>query len=135
VKNDRIGHAESELTKKSNSDSLCCQESDSDSTQKPPTPDDPESATLLSGAQTAFKGTKSPPKQSSKPTPKWITLNGRPAGWRTVFSITKHEFSARRCQAKFLTSAKFLTCYCFSVILRLRRKKNSLAITFLMCVV
>ena len=28
-----------------------------------------------------------------------------------------------RCQAKFLTSAKFLTCYCFSVILIHRVKK------------
>jgi len=28
-----------------------------------------------------------------------------------------------RCQAKFLTSAKFLTCYCFSVISLLRIKK------------
>jgi len=34
-----------------------------------------------------------------------------------------------RCQAKFLT------CYCFSVILLLRIKKGSLEITFLMCVV
>jgi len=31
--------------------------------------------------------------------------------------------SGDRCQAKFLTSAKFLTCYCFSVILLLRIKK------------
>jgi len=28
-----------------------------------------------------------------------------------------------RCQAKFLTSAKFLTCYCFWVILLVRIKK------------
>jgi len=28
-----------------------------------------------------------------------------------------------RCQAKFLASAKFLTCCCFSVILLLRIKK------------
>jgi len=39
-----------------------------------------------------------------------------------------------QCQAKFLTSAKFLTCCCLSVILLLRIKKKSLAITFLMCV-
>jgi len=29
---------------------------------------------------------------------------------------------ANRCQAKFLTSAKLLTCYCLSVILLLRKK-------------
>jgi len=40
-----------------------------------------------------------------------------------------------RCQANFLTSAKFLTCYCFSVILLLSIKKQSLAITFSMCIV
>jgi len=40
-----------------------------------------------------------------------------------------------RYQAKFLTSAKFLTCYCLSLILLLRIKKWCLAITFLMCVV
>jgi len=34
-------------TKKFDSDSQCCQESDSDSTQKPPTPYDSNSATLL----------------------------------------------------------------------------------------
>jgi len=28
-----------------------------------------------------------------------------------------------RCQAKFLTPARFLTCYCLSVILLLRTKK------------
>jgi len=28
-----------------------------------------------------------------------------------------------RCQAKFLTSAKFLACYCFSVILLLRERE------------
>jgi len=64
VKNDPMGHAESELTKKSNSDSLCCQESDSDSTQKPPTPDDPESATLLSGAQRAHQNKAPSPPQN-----------------------------------------------------------------------
>jgi len=56
-----------------------------------------------------------------------------------VFPIGKHEFSAGRttgrCQAKFLTSAKFLTCYCYSVILLLRIHKQSLAFTFLMYVV
>jgi len=40
-----------------------------------------------------------------------------------------------RCQAKFVTSAKFVTCYCFSVILLLRIKKLSLVITFSMYVV
>jgi len=35
-----------------------------------------------------------------------------------------------RCQAKFLTSAKFLTCYYFSVILLLRIKKLSLELVF-----
>jgi len=39
VKNDTIGHPESGSDKKSDSDSQCCQESDS--TQKPPTPHDP----------------------------------------------------------------------------------------------
>jgi len=34
-----------------------------------------------------------------------------------------------------LTSAKLLTCYFLSVILLLRAKEYSLAITFLMCVV
>jgi len=29
----------------------------------------------------------------------------------------------RQCQAKFLTPAKFLTCYCLSVIVLLRKKK------------
>jgi len=40
-----------------------------------------------------------------------------------------------QCQAKFLTSSKVLTYYCLSVILLLRVKKLSLAISFLMCVV
>ena len=40
-----------------------------------------------------------------------------------------------RLQPKFLASANFLTCYCFSVILLLRIKKQSLPISFLMCVV
>jgi len=31
--------------------------------------------------------------------------------------------SRSRCQAKFLTSAKFLICYCFSVVLIIRIKK------------
>ena len=35
---------------------------------------------------------------------------------------------------KFLTSAKFLTCCCFSVILLLRIKKLCLVLRFLMCV-
>ena len=39
------------------------------------------------------------------------------------------------CQVKFLTSAEFLTCDCFSVILLLKIKKWSLAITFMMCAV
>ena len=33
------------------------------------------------------------------------------------------KFAIVRCQAKFLTSAKFLTCYCLSVTLLLRVKK------------
>ena len=40
-----------------------------------------------------------------------------------------------RCQAKFLSSAKFPTCYRLSVILLLRIKKLCLAMAFLMCVV
>jgi len=40
-----------------------------------------------------------------------------------------------QCQAKFLTSAKFLTCCCFSVVLLLRTTKLSLAIAFSVCVV
>jgi len=39
-----------------------------------------------------------------------------------------------RCQAKLLTSAKFLTYYCLPLILLLKPKEQSLAITFLMCV-
>ena len=83
MKNDRIGHAESELTKKSNSDSLCCQESDSDSTQKPPTPDDPESATLLSGAQepTKTKLQAHPKMDNTKREAGW--LEGRVFNYKT----------------------------------------------------
>jgi len=40
-----------------------------------------------------------------------------------------------RCQAKYLTSAKFLTYYFLSAILLVREKQQSLAITFWMCVV
>jgi len=49
--------------------------------------------------------------------------------------ILKFEKFPDSCQAKFLTSAKFLTCYCYSVILLLRIEKYSLAFTFLMYVV
>ena len=54
-------------------------------------------------------------------------------------SVVKHTSSLikqwTRCQAKFLTSAKFLTCYCFSVISFVKIKIKSFVITFLMCVV
>ena len=55
--------------------------------------------------------------------------------FRTWNRSQKFGEKRTRCQAKFLTSAKFLTCCCFSVILLLRIKKLSLAISFSMCVV
>jgi len=39
------------------------------------------------------------------------------------------------CQAKFLTSVKFLTYFCLSAILLLRVKNYSLAFSFYTCVV
>jgi len=44
-------------------------------------------------------------------------------------SYASRQSSGRPCQAKFLTSTKFLTC-CFSVILLLRIKKLHLVILF-----
>ena len=43
-------------------------------------------------------------------------------------------FRSARCQAKFLTSAKFLTYYCLSVILLLRAKKNKVWRLLFWCV-
>jgi len=40
-----------------------------------------------------------------------------------------------RCQAKYLTYAKFMIYCCLSVVLLLRVKKLSFVDTFLMCVV
>jgi len=51
-----------------------------------------------------------------------------------VFNTGLFPASAKLA-VKYRCQAKFLTCYCFSVILLLKIKKYRLAITFMMCVV
>jgi len=55
--------------------------------------------------------------------------------FRCPEQVSKSLDARSRCQAKFLTSAKFLTFYCLSVLFLLRVKEQGVAITFLMCAV
>jgi len=50
-------------------------------------------------------------------------------------ALIQYMLCLTRFQTRFLTSVKFLTYYCLSVILLFRVKEQSLAITFLMRVV